>query len=289
MAIKKEKAPTNKLTCNCCGKELTPTNGFYRSYSEMNKHTGRTPICKDCINKRYLQLLKLYSGDEKSALKHTLMNIDMYFDEDVFLLCEQEADDENMISTYVTKLNKKPDVRSNSSANNIKGMDITNETVLDDISMEALERWGGGRSRDEYMKLEKMYFNYLDSYPSETLQEKEIIMQLCELKVEKEKYRINGNNNAYDKICEQIRKTMGDLDIIPSKKKAYGDDRNMMIGKLIEEVEKNEPIPEIHEDFNDIDKFKYMLERYFIKPIRKSLGLDTQNYTYEDEINEDKK
>ena len=286
MAIKKEKTTTNKLTCNCCGKELPPTTGFYRSYSEMNKHTGRTPMCKECINKRFIQLLKLYSGDEKSALKHTLMNIDVFFDEDIFRICEQEADDDNFISTYMMKLNKKAELRTNSSINNIRGMEVANESSLDDVPLEAINRWGGGRDRSEYMKLEEMYNGYLDSYPSESLQEREIIMQLCELKIEKEKYRINGNSNAYDKICEQIRKTMGDLNIIPSKQKAYGDDKNMIIGKLIEEVEKTEPIPEVHNDFKDVDKFYHMLERYFFKPIRKSLGLDNQNYTYEDELND---
>ena len=101
----------------------------------------------------------------------------------------------------------------------------------------------------------------------------------------RENCRRNGKTSEYDKVTTQIRKSMDDLNVLPSKMQKYGEDKNMTIGKLIEMIEKEEPIPDVHPEFEDVDKFKWMLDRYFINPFKKVFGLDS-NLSYEDVENE---
>ena len=134
-------------------------------------------------------------------------------------------------------------------------------------------------------RLEKRYKKYYKNYPSEKLQQQVIIMSICKLELEQEKCRINENYQQYANLDKQISTKMGELDVIPSKQKKYGEDKNLVYGALIGVYEENDPIPEPLDIFIDVDGFKKMLDRYFIKPFKKVFGLDKNIYTSEDEIN----
>ena len=278
-------AREEKIKCTCCCEDKRPRD-FYKSASELNKATGKMSICKDCLADRFNKLLNYYEGDIKSALRHLLMNIDAYYSDEIFIECSKK-DDINFLGEYFRLLARK-DTRDKTSSNNLIDSTEENKKIIIDhefIDNDIIEFWGEGYDSKEYVKLEKKYKKYTDHYPSETLQEQEIIRQLCELEVMKDKCRLSGDKNGYDKISTQIRKTMDDLNILPSKMQKYGEDKNITIGKLIEVIEKEEPIPDIHPEFEDIDKFKWMLDRYFINPFKKVFGLDS-NLSYEDVENE---
>lgn len=55
------------------------------------------------------------------------------------------------------------------------------------ISDELVLFWGRGYDYESYMSLERKYENYIKYYPSESMQEKQIIKTLCELEVQKKK------------------------------------------------------------------------------------------------------
>ena len=60
--------------------------------------------------------------------------------------------------------------------------------------------------------------------------------------------------------------------------------KDLVVGKLIEMIEKDEPIPDVHPEFKDVDRILYWLNRYFISPMKKVFGLEPAIYTEEDEI-----
>ena len=88
-----------------------------------------------------------------------------------------------------------------------------------------------------------------------------------------------------DKITTQIKRTMEDLNVYPSKKQKYGnsdkDTRTMIL-----EVETKEPIPDKHPYFNDVYKIEGWVERYLARPIRLFFGLETGDITYKDVEND---
>ena len=68
---------------------------------------------------------------------------------------------------------------------------------------------------------------------------------------------MRNDKNGMDKITTQIRKTMEDLNVLPSKMQKYGNSDKITPGQLILEVETKEPIPDKHPEFNDVDKIEW--------------------------------
>lgn len=267
----------NKLKCFSCG-ETKVLKEFYRSSSMIYQHEGKMLVCKSCIKKRYEKLLSLYKGDKLNAFKHTLLNFDVYFDIDLYNLCISKED--NFLGEYFRLLSTK-ERKYKTSLDNIINSESSSEGELKD---ELVDFWGEGYNYKDYLSLERKYKNYIRYYPSETMQEKQIIKTLCELEVQKANSIIKRDINEQLKINDQISKKMAELDVIPSKAKKYSEDKDLVVGKLIEMIEKEEPIPDVHEEFNDVDRILYWLNRYFIKPFKKVFNLEPAVYTEEDEI-----
>lgn len=267
----------NKLKCFSCGEEKG-LKEFYRSSSMIYQQDGKMLVCKSCIKKRYEKLLSLYKGDKLNAFKHTLLNFDVYFDVNLYNQCIAKED--NFLGEYFRLLSTR-ERKYKSSLDNIINDEESSEGY---VSEDLVNFWGEGFDYKDYISLEKKYKNYIRYYPSESMQEKQIIKTLCELEIQKNKLRIQGDINGYIKVNDQISKKMGELDIIPSKAKKYSEDKDLVVGKLIEMIEKEEPIPDVHPEFTDIDRILYWLNRYFIKPFKKVFNLEPAIYTEEDEV-----
>lgn len=280
-----------KIKCTCCGLEKTNTREFYASNSYLYKDIGRIPICKSCVEEKYNVIANKFKDKKISAMK-IFQSIDVYFDEELFDSTVSKYPDYNKwIGEYMRIINSNAKYKGKTSEDNIeveisivKNID-NEEDVENGIDDDLIDKWGEGYSEKEYNRLEKRYKKYYKNYPSEKLQQQVIIMSICKLELEQEKCRISENYQQYANLDKQISTKMAELDVIPSKQKKYGEDKNLVYGTLIGVYEENEPIPEPLNSFIDVDKFKYMLDRYFIKPLRKVFGLDKDIYTLEDEQN----
>ena len=280
-----------KIKCTCCGIEKTNTREFYASSSYLYRDIGRIPICKSCVEEKYNVIANKFKDKKISAMK-IFQSIDVYFDEELFdSTIIKYPDDNKWIGEYMRIINSNAKYKGKTSEDNIeveisivKNID-NEENVENEIDDDLIDKWGEGYSEKEYNRLEKRYKKYYKNYPSEKLQQQVIIMSICKLELEQEKCRINENYQQYANLDKQISTKMAELDVIPSKQKKYGEDKNLVYGALIGVYEENDPIPETLDIFIDVDKFKYMLDRYFIKPFKKVFGLDKNIYTSEDEMN----
>ena len=131
--------------------------------------------------------------------------------------------------------------------------------------------------------LQKKYDEYTDNYPSKTMQEVNLIKTICMLEVLRERAVVKNDQKDFKALTDQISKRMEELNVLPSKMSKYGEDDNLSYGNLIAIIEKNEPIPDVHEEYNDVDKIKWWLNRYFLNPIKKLMNNDSSPYTEEDE------
>ena len=267
-------AKVEKKICTKCGDEKR-LGDFYKSNSELNSD-GKLQICKDCVANRYDKLLTIYEGKSMSAFKHLLTNLDEFFSEELYNECVMK-DGTKFIGEYFKVVNRDKNYREKTSLNNTLESNETKDIQLEDgvISQEMIDFWGLGYKASEYMKLSNKYKMYSEHYPSKRLQEQEILKQLAELDLMKEQCRILGDRNGYDKISTQIRRTMEDLNVLP--KQSAEEEEQLTLGNIIKMIEYEEPIPTTSPEFDDVNKIEKIMEKYFITPFKRVLGLKNKN------------
>ena len=298
MAIKKE-TKSSKLICTRCGEEKVATTGFYMSHSEMYKHNkSRMPVCKDCVLDKFKELRLLYKEDKK-AIYHLCMILDVYFNEELvesaYKQCNDSTTSEDGIAKiYFQKVNSLMQYKGKNSIHSDKLiLDINileelehkyrsdleekkkNKEIYDDIvnDTEIIRRWGLGWKADEYRELEDKYQEWMDHYEHDTLAQQKLFRELSELEVQKSKARQEGDKNAYKNLSELVSKKMSDANIKPAQKKILGEEDGDVLGVMIREIENNEPIAECLPQFKDIDKIESLIVRTFLKPFARVYGL----------------
>lgn len=270
-----------KLCIGKCGKEKR-LGEFYKSNSELNSD-GKLPWCKDCVQDRYNTLLTIYDGKSISSFKHLLMNLDEFFSEELYNECVIK-DGTKFIGEYFKVVNRDKNYRENTSLNNTLESNETKDVQLEDgniINESLIDTWGEGYTASEYRKLERKYKVFSEHYPNKRLQEQEILKQLAELDVMKEKCRVSGDKIGYDKISTQIRKTMEDLNVLP--KQSADEEEQLTLGNIIKMIEYDEPIPMTSPEFDDVNKIEKIMDKYFITPFKRVLGLKNKDFGDVDE------
>lgn len=283
-------AKDNKLICCDCGESKAPTTGFYISRSSMFKNnSGRMPICKKCLFEKYNVYMKYYNDLEK-AMYHLCMNLDIYFSKTLF---ESSFSQENInntpegiLSIYLKNLNSLPQYRKMTSINSDHIIlddknDIRQEEYIEDeinydkmkIPIEVKKRWGSGYSNENYIFLEESYQEFYDAYPHDTPAERLLLKQLSKSLLEGEICRRSGDRNGYEKMNKLVSSMLTDSNIKPSQKKNMGDEIGECFGVFIENVEKNEPIPDRIGEFEDVDGIGEYMDRHFVRNFAKVFGL----------------
>lgn len=274
-------AKVEKKLCLKCTNEKR-LGEFYKSNSELNSD-GKQPWCKDCIQDRYNALLTIYEGKSISAFKHLLMNLDEFFSEELYNECVMK-DGTKFIGEYFKVVNRDKNYREKTSLNNTLESNETKDIQLEDgkiVNESLVDKWGEGYTASEYRKLERKYKVYSEHYPNKRLQEQEILKQLAELDLMKEKCRVGGDKNGYDKISTQIRKTMEDLNVLP--KQSADEEEQLTLGNIIKMIEYEEPIPMTSPEFDDVNKIEKIMDKYFITPFKRVLGLKNKDFGDVDE------
>lgn len=282
----------SKIHCTSCGKELSEREFLYSS-SKLYSYNSKIPLCKSCLNKRFKILYTTYNENNKQALQHFCYNLDLCYDEETYN--EIKNENINMFAVeYIKRINRNRTNRERNSLDNPlyylesnnKSNYIENiEKEPFEITDEILKRWGKCKFNPEELEtLEQKYEELINEYPSDKYQEKEIIKDICQIEIQMDRAYKNKDHNAYAKFQNLKSEKMAELNVIPSKQKQYDEDKSMTLGQMIKRFEEEEPIPDTTEEFNDVDKIQFNINRYFIKPMRKALGIDKSKYTVEDEL-----
>ena len=296
MATKKV---NNKLICTKCGEEKIPTTGFYLSHSLMYKHNkGRMPICKDCVVDKFRELKEVYK-DDKKALFHLCMMLDVYFSEELVESAYKQVEasttnEDGLVKIYFQKVNSLMQYKGKNSIQSDKlilDMNILeklenqykldleekkrNKEIYDDIvnDTDIIKRWGTGWKAEEYRELEEKYQEWMDHYEHDTLAQQKLFRELSELEVQNSKARQEGDKNAYKNLSELVSKKMSDANIKPAQKKILGEEDGEILGVMIREIENNEPIAECLPQFKDVDGIESLIVRTFLKPFARVYGL----------------
>lgn len=279
------KKTIEKIKCTCCSKEKYATRDFYKSASELNADTERLNICKECVQNRYERLLTIYNGNSTNAFRHLLMNLDEYFDEELYNSCVVK-DGINFIGDYFRQVNGTKDRRDKTSLNNSLDSTESKDIVLKDgvISEELVIKWGRGRKKEDYLLLEKRYKKKIEDYPSKKPAERAIIRSICLLELDIEEARLNDK-----KSVSSLEKVMSDkfkqLGINPSDDKMYDEQSMLIFGVIMGILENDYPIFDTQDRYKDVDNMHWYWYRNVIVPTLKAWDMANGDYSLEDGIN----
>ena len=266
-----------KKICTCCGKELQ-LKEFYKSASTM--YDGKLPICKNCLADRYNTLLTTYEGSSIDAFKHLMMNLDEYFDQELYDTCVMKYGI-NFIGEYMRLVNGTKERRDKTSLNNNLSTNETRDVALDDgtvVSEDLILRWGRNRKKDDYLLLEKRYKQKLEDYPSDKPAEKAIIRSMCLLELDIEDARVKDKKNV-----PQLEKALADkfkqLGINPSDNSMYDEPSMLMFGTMMGTFENEKPIMDKQDLYKDVDGMNYYWYRNLVVPTMKAWEMADGDYS----------
>lgn len=280
------KVSQQQKKCLRCGQELT-FNSFYKSQSPMFISDNKIPICKECCLAIYEENLQHYKDCEK-ALYKTLYSLDIYFDIKLVKrsLIDTYNSDKHILKVYMSNINLvqyKGKTAKDSPPFNI--WDIEEDEFLEfeieneiepkyfKITREIIDRWGSGRTNDDYIYLEDMYNTMIKTYdtsnPMSVETYKQIVLNYLDVKKLRE-----GKNPDNKKIGEILKiNSMLQADCRIKDVQALNDEDNMYWSMFIEEIEWSEPIPQPEKEFQDVDGIKKYIKKWFVDPFAKSRKL----------------
>lgn len=277
--------------CTRCGEEKE-FGSFYKSQSPLYKVDQKCPICKDCMIEIYEENLQFYKNEEV-ALYKTLYSLDYICD--IKLIKRAMIDcyntDKHILKVYASSMNlvqyKGKTAKDSSpmpSLWNIPEEDFQSYEIEDIniktpvlITKEIIQRWGEGRSNEDYLYLEDMYDTMIKTYdttnPISVETYKQIVLNYLDVKKLRE-----GKNPDNKKIGEILKiNSMLQADCRIKDVQASNDEDNMYWSKFIEDIEWTEPIPKPEKEFQDVDGIKKYIKKWFVEPFAKSRRLKENN------------
>ena len=170
--------------CTCCGTVYErPTEFFMAASSPLYRNnSGRTTVCRGCVNKMYDVYAEKYGEEE--AIRRICMRFDLYYCADLVKASKDMNENWSRMASYVKKSNliayhgKTYDDTLDEEAS--RSVRILQEEESEDansqsaVTQEMVSKWGFGFSEDEYLLLEREFADWqnkcvIDGFSKETL------------------------------------------------------------------------------------------------------------------------
>lgn len=268
--------------CTKCGEEKK-IDEFYKSSSDMYSADERQPICKSCVLELYNQL-KIKFADERKAIYLICQKLDAVFKSNYARAAIEDVGGKFSvpIQSYFAKINSAKSLSATTFENSDKEFEIaevTDEDLSDleyTITKDDILTWGKGYTAEEYQKLNELYREYCKEYGDDNLTTRKVYISLVKTEITRDKALEANDLTAYQKLTELVSKLMADANLKPRELKGEADKDDFSLGVFIDKWEHDAALPEIAEEYKDVDKITKYITRCFTKPIRKTLGLDSE-------------
>ena len=248
-------------TCLICGKAKGARN-FYKHRNEtLASNVG---FCKACVNEIDLSDIEL----AKDIMR--LMNIP--FVQEVWE--SQIANGDTSLGTYSRTIGPKKEYVTFFDSIFEKGTEheLSNDEVDNfRITPQLMKRWGMGLDKEEYWALQASYDSFVNIRKPSTLYEEKQYVQAAKLE------------RLVDKALEEgVTKDIKDLQVTYGKKIKdlsldidTSNDEMKRLGERIQTWEREEPIPEIGEEFNDVDGIGKYFNKFVLIPLKRVFGQES--------------
>lgn len=273
---------SDKAVCHRCGTVYSRRKGYFPvSYSVLNKGTGHTHICRNCIDNIYDGYLS-QCNDPKLAVRQVCRKLDLFWSEKVFDIVNKQSVPRSMMTQYLSKIASTTYAgKSYDDTLSLEGTlwnfgQNTTETIVEEkpeekpveiptqdedesVSDDIVMFWGSGYTPNMYRELEQRKAYWVkrlgEDYEMDIGTEA-IIRQICALELDINRDRAAGK--AIDKNVNALNNLLGSAKLKPNQKNddVDTDTINSPLGVWIYRYEYQKPLPEIDEELQDVNKIR---------------------------------
>lgn len=302
---KKTRNTEKKWTCYCCGREFgKQANVFCTTKSDIYAYNnGYTPICKDCVNKLYKQLVQYFDNNEYAALERVCQILDWYYNDDIAYSVISNPDCQYPATMYPAKMSMHQYINLGSTyLDTIRDRERLNagkdkkepqlqiakngETYYGETTEGADEtlakKWGNRYSAEQLEIMESHYNELHEAFSSITVVQEALVFDLCRIRAMQNRALNAGNIDEYDKLSKLYQSTLKTANFEP-KKKDVSSEENETWGTFLRTIERYTPA-EYYKDkkiFRDFDGIKEYFKRFVLRPMKNLMtGSNEQDEEY---------
>jgi len=289
-------SPNAVHLCTCCGGHATKSDlikKFYISYSPFHSHTGRVPICKQCILEKstihgelvvdmFVEVIRTLDKPfintvfESSITEVINDSIEEYSMADKEYVIKKRA--ESVISHYIKNISLPQYTRltwldgdgryinKDSRQSNIE--DITDDATINDL----IFKWGENLMESDFIFLENRYDALFAMGGAQFESDIMMLKQICleELNIRK----MRAKSQDVSKQLESLQRLMATANIRPTDiKNANADLLNDSYGKWLNTIEEYEPAEYFSDKslYDDFDGIKKYFADWVLRPLKNLL------------------
>lgn len=286
-------AETNRdyIKCTRCGgKYAVRERQFYSSKSPIYiNNDNKLPVCKACVDEMFGQYKKNLKS-EKDAARRICMKFDIYYNERICEMVENQKTYTSYIGAYITRSNLNPfsgktydttiEEEDNELISSTRAKNIRNSAS----KKKAIAEWGFFDPQD-YQFLDLQYEDWKSRVVIDSKSREDSVRQMCVNKLMQNKMLKAGDISSYDKLCNTYERIRGVANLQPKQEDSAEKDAEMPLGQMIERFENERPIPEPSPEWKDVDGVIKLITVYFIGHLCKMLGLKNRySAMYEEEM-----
>ena len=267
---------TKKITCTCCGKSKAQED-FYTSRSYINKHTGRSSLCKECI---WDYVTTEDNGYDYNKMLDMLQMIDRPFIQDLLTSSIDEAakGNKNVFKIYMKNLGMVQNIDKRWQDSDFKGYvkPSVDETEVNPESLEIVRKWGRGYTESDIEYLENFYNEYENTYATDTPVQVNLYKNIAKIHLQAEKELAENSTKNFKDLMELSSKLHNDGNIKPIQSTGANDDKGLSTyGLWIKTIEQDEPCEYFENKplYEDYDKLKKYWEDWFVRPFKNIFNL----------------
>lgn len=290
--------------CTCCGKSYKhQKNNFSVTSSPLFAgNNGYIPICRNCVDNYYNQLVDYFSGNEEHAIERCCQIFDWYYSDEVSAMTQKSMSaGKTRIGLYPSKMNvsrnRKASTyldtileRNDDVIENITDLDDIQDSVVPDgnenvVSQNDIEMFGCGYKPDEYRYLREQYDEWTTRYEAKTKAQEELFKAICITQLTLRRAQQQNNPKGIADATKSFQDLLGSANLKPSQNNDNALVEQNTFGTLIKKWEDERPIPEAEEEFKDVDGIKRYIDAYFFGHLAKVMKIDNDySKIYDEEM-----
>lgn len=293
MPARKVEDPSNmKYTCISCRRVYSKQRTNFQTAQSLlyRGNNYYIPWCNRCVDEAFERLKNDRGLSDEEATKRLCSKFDIYWNKKLFGDLPAKIPASSSIPRqYIRKTNLQhlagltfddtieEEARERQAQAQAVYLNKEPESVVEEpeIPDELIQKWGPGRPPESYFDLQKRYNELTDGRPLEPATEL-LVKQACLSAYEIDQLQKEGK--PFEKQQSSLVNILGSLNLKPSQIKADERDAgldNMPLGVGIQRWEQTRPIPEVSEDWKDVDKIH---ENYiwFMGGLAKMVGAESK-------------
>ena len=269
------------LLCPKCNTWQKADTGFY---FDKEYATNRYPLCKRCILFEVEQRKseREEPNETSESVQKVLRKMNRVFDENFYNECVKGALDavkeknrQSPFATYITAIQSLPNWKGKTWEDSIflDGSNQSDEDINENsrIIKAARKRFGTEYSLADLYFLETQYEDWVQRYTCENKAQELLFQRIAHTQLAIEKAQRSGKDT--DKLDKTLQDLMASNAIKPSSSNSNSYSDAKTFGQLIELWEETKPIPEVEDDFKDVDNIALYTDVFYRGHLAKMMGL----------------